>query len=165
MKFSCRPVDLDFIESAPLRFVNDIEINASPEEVFNVLADADSWPRFLKDAIRATWTSPEPHGVGSNRILVLKGMTALEHFIAWEPGKRFTFCVLETSTPLLRAICEDYRLEPTDSGKTRFTYVVACEPTLLVKLAGPVGRKVLAGLFGKVAHGLANFMNKNTDSP
>ena len=133
MKFSCRRVDLDFIESAPLRFVNEVEIDAFPDDVFKVLADADAWPRFLKDAVRATWTSPAPHGVGSNRILVLKGMTALEHFIAWEPGKRFAFCVLEITAPLVRAICEDYRLELAGSGKTRFTYVVACEPGLLLE--------------------------------
>jgi carbon monoxide dehydrogenase subunit G len=161
MKFACRPVGLDFIESAPLRFVNEVEINASPEEVFKVLADAESWPRFLKDAIKAEWTSPEPHGVGSTRTLILKGMTAQEHFIAWEPGKRFTFFVPEITAPLARAICEDYRLEPAGRGKTRFTYVVACEPGLLLRLTGPFGRWLLGSMFRKVAHSLAAFLEED----
>lgn len=164
MKFACHPVDLDFTESAPLRFVNEVEINASPEDVFNILADADCWPRFLKDAVRAEWASPEPHGVGSNRMLILKGMTALEHFIAWEPGKRFAFYVLEITVPLARAICEDYRLEPADSGKTRFIYIVACEPGLLLKLTGPVGRWLLGNKFRQVAHSLAEFINEKGGS-
>jgi len=99
MKFACRPVRLDFVESAPLRFVNELEINASSEDVFKVLADADASPGFLADVIKAEWTSPEPHGVGSTRMLVLKSMTARENFIAWEPGKRFTFYISETTTP------------------------------------------------------------------
>ena len=158
MRFACRPVGLDFLEAAQLKFVKEVEINASPGEVFNVLADADAWPRFLKDVIRTEWTSPEPHGVDSTRTIVLKGMTARERFIAWEPGKRFTFCIVEVTTPLARALCEDYRLEPTVGGKTRLTYVLACNPTLLLKLMGPVGRRQLAGLCSRVAHGLADFM-------
>ena len=160
MSFVCRPVGLDFLESAPIRIMNEVEIEASPREVFNVLADADAWPRFLKDVIRAEWASPEPHGVHSTRKLILKGMTAMEKFIVWDPGKRFTFCIVETSAPLVRALCEDYRLEPSDGGKTRLTYVLACEPTLLLKLMGPMGRQLFRGLAGRVALGLAGFMKE-----
>lgn len=158
MRFACRPVDLDFIESAQIRFVNEVGINASPEEVFTVLSDTDSWPRFLKDVIKAEWTSPEPHGVGSTRKLILKGMTAMEKFIVWDPGKRFTFYIVETNAPLVRALCEDYRLEPAGGGKTVLTYVLALEPTLMLKLTGPMGRQLFRDLAGRVAHGLADFM-------
>jgi hypothetical protein len=158
MKFACRPVGLDFIESAPLRFIYTVDIDASPEGVFKVLADVDAWPRFLKDTLKAQWTSPEPHGVGSTRELILKGLTVQEHFIAWEPGKRFTFYIAEMTAPLARALCEDYHLEHSDSGKTRFTYIVACEPSLLLKLMGPVGRWLLGGMFRRVAYSLADFI-------
>ncbi|HWR69273.1 MAG TPA: SRPBCC family protein [Desulfomonilia bacterium] len=158
MRFACRPVGLDFLESAPIRILHEVEIKASPGEVFNVLADADAWPRFLKDVVRTEWTSPEPHGVGSTRMIVLKGMTARERFIAWEQGKRFTFYIAEATAPLARALCEDYRLEPADGGKTRLTYVLACDPTFLLRLIGPVGRRLLAGLCSRVAHGLEDFM-------
>jgi len=158
MKFACRPVGLDFIESAPLRFVYTVDIDASPEDVFKVLADVDAWPRFLEDARKAQWLSPVPHGVGSARTLILKGLTAQEHFIAWEPGKRFTFYIAEMTAPLARALCEDYRLEPAGRGKTRFTYIVACDPSLLLKLTGPVGRGLLGSMFRKVAYSLAGFM-------
>jgi len=153
-------VNLDFIESAPLRFVNEVEINAPPENVLKVLADAASWPRFLKAVIKAEWTSSEPHGVGSTRTLILKGMTAQEHFIAWEPGKRFTFYVPEMTAPIARAICEDYRLEPVGRGKTKFSYTVACEPGLLLKLTGPVGRWLLGRMVRTVAHSLVEFVGE-----
>jgi hypothetical protein len=160
MKIACHPVGLDFIESAPLRFVNKVEINASPEDVFNVLADADSWPRFVRDIRKARWTSQGPHGVGSTRTVFLTGMTVQEKFIAWEPGRRFTFCITESTVPLARAVCEDYRLEPSGSEKTLFTYVLACEPALLLKLLGPAGRWFLGGLCSRIAQGLAAFMKE-----
>lgn len=158
MRFPCRPVRLDFVESAPLRFVKEVEIDAPPEAVFNILADEDAWPRFLRDVMTAKWTSPEPPGVGSTRTLVLKGMTVKEHFIAWEPGKRFTFCLLEATVPLARALCEDYRLEARGSGKCRLTYIMACEPSLLLNLMGPVGKRLLGDLCNRVTLGLADFV-------
>lgn len=161
MRFACRPVGLDFIESAPLRFVYEVALDASSEEVFDILAATYWRPGFVRDIV---WTSPEPHGVGSTRTVVLnKWMGVCDKFIVWDPGKRFTFYIKETTVPLARALCEDYRLEPAGSGKTRLTYVVACEPTLLLKLAGPVARKVIGGLFGKVTHGLADFVKKKGD--
>jgi len=160
MRFACRPVGLDFLESAPLRFVNEVEINAAPEYVFKVLADADSWPAFVRDIRKAQWTSPAPHGVGSTRTVVLTGMTVWEKFIAWEPGKRFTFYIEESTAPLARIVCEDYRLEPAGGGRTVLTYAMACEPALLLTLTGPLGKRQLGGLCSRIAHGISAFMEK-----
>jgi carbon monoxide dehydrogenase subunit G len=144
--------------------VNEVEINAPPEVVFNILADTDAWPKFLADVVKAQWTSPEPHGVGSIRMLVLKGMTARENFIVWDPGKRFTFYIAESTAPLARALCEDYRLEAIGSGKSRLTYTMAYEPTLLLKLMGPLGKRLLGGLCKRVALGLVEFMKESREN-
>jgi uncharacterized protein YndB with AHSA1/START domain len=161
MKFPCRRVDLGFLESAPLKFVNEVEINASPEQVFKVFEDGESWPKWFKDIIKVVWTSPEPFGVGTTRTVTLKTMTVYEHFFVWDPGKRFTFYFTATSVPLFHAFCEDYRLEPTDNGKTRFTYIVAYEPRLLLKLAGPIGRWIMGNMVRNGAHSLPVFMKGN----
>jgi hypothetical protein len=82
LNFVCRPVDLHFIESAPLRFVSEVEIDAPLKHVFKVLEDMESWSRFVRDAVKVEWTSPKPFGVGSTRTVILKGMTSPEQFIA-----------------------------------------------------------------------------------
>jgi uncharacterized protein YndB with AHSA1/START domain len=161
MKFTCRTVDSNFLESAPLRFVNEVEINASPEQVFKVFEDGESWPKWFKDIIKVEWTSPKPFGVGTTRTVTLKTMTVYEQFIAWDPAKRFTFYFTATSVPLFHAFCEDYRLEPIGKGKTKFTYIVAYEPRLLLKLAGPIGRWILGNSLRNGAHSLAVFIKEN----
>jgi len=161
MKFTCRAMDLSFIESAPHRFVNEVEINASPERVFEVFEDGESWPNWCPDLIKVEWTSPKPFGVGSTRTVTLKTMTVYEHFIAWDPGKRFTFYLTAINRPIARAFCEDYRLETLDKGKTKFTYTVAYEPRLLLKLAGPIGKRIMGNMFRDTALCLTAFMEKN----
>ena len=41
----CRPVELDYLDPAPAVFSNSVDIALSPEELFEVLARADTWPR------------------------------------------------------------------------------------------------------------------------
>ncbi|EUA32637.1 hypothetical protein I553_10251 [Mycobacterium xenopi 4042] len=40
----CERVDLGFIETAPYRFRNSVELAITPEQLFEVLADPQSWP-------------------------------------------------------------------------------------------------------------------------
>ncbi len=160
MRFTYRPVDLDFVEKAPLRFVTEVEIAASPEQVFKVFENENAWPEWFDDIIKVEWTSPKPYGVGTTRIGTLKRMTVYEKFIAWDPGRRFTFCLAAATLPIAHAFCEDYRLEPLGTGKTRFIYTIACEPRLLLKLAGPLGRRMMDSMLRKAARSLAAYMQQ-----
>jgi hypothetical protein len=128
--------------------------------VFKVFEDGESWPKWFKDIIKVEWTSPKPFGVGTTRTVTLKTMTVYEQFISWDPGKRFTFYLTAASVPFLHALCEDYRLEPLGNGKTKFTYIVAYEPRLLLKLAGPIGRWIFGNMFHNAVLSLAAFMEK-----
>jgi hypothetical protein len=40
----CERVELDFIDSAPFRFVSTVDLSITPEQVWQVLDDAESWP-------------------------------------------------------------------------------------------------------------------------
>ncbi len=55
------------LDSAPVRFVNEVTINATPERVFEVLEDFDAWPEWFNDIVKVEWTSPRPFGVGTIR--------------------------------------------------------------------------------------------------
>lgn len=69
----CERVDLSFIETAPYRFRNSVDLAITPEQLFEVLSDAESWPRWAKVITEVTWTSPEPRGVGTTRVVEMRG--------------------------------------------------------------------------------------------
>ncbi|MEO8500779.1 MAG: SRPBCC family protein [Vicinamibacteria bacterium] len=158
MRFKCRPVGLDFIEGASYRFENVVDLEATPEAVFDIFADGESWPRWFDGIKRVVWTSPEPKGVGTTRTVTLTTMTVQEHFFAWERGRRFAFRFEGSSLPLCRAGIEDYQLEDLGSGRTRFSYGVYLEPSFVVRLTGPIARAQFSRMFRRAAEGLKTYV-------
>ncbi|MBI2567686.1 MAG: SRPBCC family protein [Candidatus Schekmanbacteria bacterium] len=169
MRFVCNAVGPDFLDSAPQRIVNAVEIPASAAAIFAVFEDAGAWPRWFSDIVSVEWTSPRPFGVGTTRTVRLQTMTVDERFIIWEQDRRFAFYLAATSLPLVNALCEDYVLEPLASERTRFVYTVAYDPRLPLLLAGPLGRWFFGRMFSKATQSLAVFMRSGraaqTDAP
>jgi hypothetical protein len=154
MRFACRAVDLDFIAKAPWRFENTVELDATPEKVFDLFADGESWPRWFKDIRHVEWTSPEPRGVGATRTVALTSVTFTEYFLVWDRGRRFTFRFVTATRPIFRAGIEDYRLEPIGNGRTRFIYGVYVTPTILVRAFGFMAKPMFAKMFRSAAKGI-----------
>jgi hypothetical protein len=48
-----RGVGLDFIDSAPFRFVSTVDLTITPEQLFEVLDDAESWPQWATAITKA----------------------------------------------------------------------------------------------------------------
>src|SRR5918997_1452488 len=69
---SCDRVGLDFIDTAPFRFVSTVDLAITPEQLFEVLADAESWPQWATVITKVTWTSPEPRGIGTTRTVHMR---------------------------------------------------------------------------------------------
>lgn len=129
--YPCEQVDLGFVDCAPQRFSNSVELAITPEQAWEVLADAEAWPRWASVITNVTWTSPEPHGVGTTRMVDMRGgIIGDEEFLAWEPARHMAFRFNASSTSSLAAFVEDYRIEPTADG-CRLTW------TLANRLAGP----------------------------
>jgi hypothetical protein len=64
---------LDFIDAAPVRFVSKVDLAITPEQLFEVLGDAESWPHWATVITKVVWTSPEPRGVGTTRTVTMRG--------------------------------------------------------------------------------------------
>lgn len=138
----CRQVDSTFVDTAPHRFVNSVELNVTPAQVFEVLADAAAWPRWASVITEVVWTSPEPRDVGTTRMVRMRaGMVGNEEFLAWEPNAHMAFRFNESSTRGITAFAEDYRIVPTANG-CRLTWSLAMSgdrPTnLSIRLARPL---------------------------
>ncbi len=55
---ACERVSVDFIDNAPFRFVSTVDMAITPEQLFEVLADAESWPQWATVITKVTCTSP-----------------------------------------------------------------------------------------------------------
>ncbi len=131
----CERVDLSFIDNAPFRFRNSVDLAITPEQLFEVLGDAESWPRWASVITKVTWTSPEPRGVGTTRIVEMRGgMVGDEEFLSWEPFTRMAFRFNECSTRAVAAFAEDYRVEVIPGG-CRLTWTMAQKPAGPARLA------------------------------
>ena len=155
---ACQSVDMDYLESAPVKIINSVDISATPEQIFAVFEDENSWPQWFTGIIGVEWTSPKPFGVGTTRTVNLGAIKVYEHFIHWEDNQRFAFYFTKTSLPFAKALLEDYRLEPLDSNTTRFTHTVAYQPAFPLSLLGPIGKAALNRNFKKATESLVKFM-------
>lgn len=124
----CERVDLGFIDTAAYRFRNSVDLAITPEQLFEVLSDADSWPQWATVITKVTWTNPLPRDVGSTRIVEMRGgMIGDEVFLAWEPFTHMAFRFNECSTRFVGAFAEDYRVEVIPGG-CRLTWTMAQKP-------------------------------------
>ncbi|MER7819959.1 SRPBCC family protein [Streptomyces sp. NPDC096153] len=141
MAHRLRPVELDFIESAPVRLVFTAEVRADPAAVYQALAeDVEGWPGWF-----SAITSARPTQDGGGREVRLRGGTRFrETIMNTEPGERYAYRIDETNAPGMRAMLEEWRLTPAGSG-TRVRWTMAVDGAgplrLLMRLARPgVGR-------------------------
>lgn len=157
----CERVELDFIDSAPFRFVSTVDLSITPEQVWQVLDDAESWPHWATVITKVTWTSPEPHGLGATRVVDMRGgITGDEEYLAWEPQVHMAFRFNEASSGSIAAFAEDYRLEPTAAG-CRLTLVMAMKPNgVAARLGMTLGRPMMSWLFQKFLYNLRDYSVK-----
>jgi polyketide cyclase/dehydrase/lipid transport protein len=160
MRFTCRPVDTSFFDTAPMRFKNVVELDAPPAMVFAIFDDEQSWPKWFRAIHKVVWTSNRPHGVGSTRTVSLSTVTVYEHFFRWEQDRRCSFYLTGASMPLAHAFAEDYLLEEFAPAKTRFTYRVAIEPRLAVAMGGPISRMYFGSMFKSACKNLQSYVLK-----
>jgi uncharacterized protein YndB with AHSA1/START domain len=155
MWFDVDPVPLSFRESSPHRIEVVEEIDATPARVFEILADSDRASEWFADIVGVRWTTPPPHGVGSERVVELRAMRVKERFLAWEPGERIVFHIYAISIPLVSAMLEEMVLEPLGEGRTRLVWRVHYRPALLMRALHPIVRAVYARIFRAAARGIA----------
>ncbi|MFI2347991.1 SRPBCC family protein [Streptomyces sp. NPDC019443] len=138
-----RPLELDFVQSAPLRLVFSAELSASPQDVYEALAeDVPGWASWFTAVSSAT-----PTQGGAGREIRLKGgVVFLETILATDPGERYAYRVDETNAPGLRALLEEWRITPTANGtRVQWTFAADVPAPLLVVLK--LGRPGLATSF------------------
>ena len=157
----CQRVGLDFVDTAPFRFVSTVDLAITPEQLFEVLADAEAWPHWATAITKVTWTSPEPRGVGTTRTVDMRGgITGDEEFLAWEPFSHMAFRFNESTTGAITAFAEDYRVVPTAAG-CHLTWVMAMKPNGLAgRLGMTLGKPVMGWVFQRFLYNLRRYSDE-----
>jgi uncharacterized protein YndB with AHSA1/START domain len=146
--------DDDFLEAAPFRYVNSVDLPVPPEQTWAALTADETLVSWTPLVTGLRWTSPRPFSVGTTReVTILWMIAARERYYRWEEASRMTFAAVQTSVPALRRLAEDYVVEPTPMG-SRLTWTLALEPhrklSALLHLTSPITSRIIRG----VAHGL-----------
>ncbi len=141
-----RLVEVAHIPAAPARFTNSVDLAITPEQLFEVLADAEAWPHWATAITGVTWTSPGAAegdiAVGATRTVEMQGgIVGEEVFLDWDPPRTMAFCFTRTNAPGMAAFGEHYLVVPTPEG-CRLTWTLSMWPTgaqrWLLKLLAPV---------------------------
>jgi hypothetical protein len=130
--FSLKEQSADWVASAPIRVVDAVDLAATPERVFEVLADTGAWATWYKGMRKVRIDGPSS-GVGALRTVWVGATSVQERFLVWEPGQRMTFVITAMNIPGIRSMVEDWVLTPgAAAGTTRLT------TTIGVEAAGPL---------------------------
>src|SRR5262245_7154250 len=141
------PMTLADFATAPFRVEQSVVLPGTPEQLFTELAEPGRWIGWFPLMRRAEWTSAATAQVGAERLVAMRVFGRFhERMLAWEPGKRFAFTMIASTSPLVRRMAEDWR-RPRDAGGTRLDWTVAAVPTTLGRMTAPMQRRVLARLF------------------
>ena len=161
MPHSFRPVDLDFFESAPCRFIGTGVIHQPAERVFATIADdpaswGDWFPGFSRSG---RYVSPPPHGAGAVRQVAMGGIRFRETVLAWERPHRWAFGIDEASIPFARALAEDYQVT-TEGESSVLRWTFAMDPNSLSRPLVPVMKRMVPAMIGRVAKKLDAYLAK-----
>ncbi|MCX6400279.1 MAG: SRPBCC family protein [Propionibacteriales bacterium] len=156
----CDRIGLDFIDAAANRFSNSVDLAITPEQLFEVLADADSWPRWAKVITGVTWTTPEPRGVGTMRTVAMRGgLVGAEEFIAWQEHTLLAFRFNEASERRIKAFAERYDVVPTAEG-CRLTWTLAMEVTGVARFTLAPSKPLLNAGFRRFLKNLRRYTDE-----
>lgn len=105
----------EWIESAPIRVEESIEVAAPPEAVWAHIADHERWPEWFTDLDTVEVTGART-GAGGNRRVTAKRLPIDEEFTVWNENEEFAFAVIGSKVPILSTMAESVRIEPAGEG-------------------------------------------------
>lgn len=126
-----RPVDLDFLNTAPLRLTFANTLRATPDAVFAAVAnDIAALPRWYGAVAEAEYGGPGPFGIGTKRrVKLVGGVSFHEQIIAWDDPDRYAYRVERATVPGIRAMAEEWSVLATPAG-TRVAWTMAVDAAL-----------------------------------
>jgi uncharacterized protein YndB with AHSA1/START domain len=143
MAHRLRPVEHDFVRTAPVRLVFARGITAPPGAVFRALAeDVVGWAEWFS---AVTVARPVRDGAGRD-VRLRGGARFVETVLVSEAPEVYAYRVDVTNTPGARALVEEWRLVPIGTG-TRVQWTFAADGTAAFRGALNLARAGLGRTF------------------
>ncbi|MFL6242345.1 MAG: SRPBCC family protein [Acidimicrobiia bacterium] len=155
MAHRLRTVGLEFLDSAPHRFVFEATVPVPKEIVFAAISDDPStwtwWPGHEGGA----YETPAPHGVGSRREMHMGESQYRETILAWDEPTRWAYRVDESADSLIDALVEEWVVEGDgESSTVRWTFAV--EPGPDMEPAIPAAKTMINDMFEQAMANLSS---------
>jgi hypothetical protein len=145
------PIALLELESQPFQLVVSATLDADPRAVFEELRDMSLWFPLM---YKSLWKTGATSGVGAEReVRVHTFGTFRERMLAWDTGERVAFTMLETNSPLIDRMAEDWWVVDDVAG-TRLTWKVYATPSKLARPVSSALRLVLKTIFARAVKNL-----------
>ncbi|MCZ6502482.1 MAG: SRPBCC family protein [Gammaproteobacteria bacterium] len=153
-------VDLDFLNSAPIKIVLTATFDISPATLFSCFEDPNSWGWATIEAV--TWETPPPFGTGTTRTIELSGQRKVqEYFLLWEQDRRMAFRFERGDMREVSAFVEDYTVEEIGEGQCRLTWTIVMKLRGFAKLLSPLIGLVMKRTFSKMRDDLVTYVGDN----
>lgn len=146
--------------AAKHRYTVTVDLDCTPNRLFDVLEDADAWPVWCKPIESVEWTTAPPHHVGTTRtVRMVGGIELTERFTAWDRGRHMQFVFTSFPYPGIDGFGEDYRVTDLGDGRCRLKWTMVLAPTAGVSAAviGLTGWTTKFAL-QRLANGLAAYV-------
>ncbi|WP_328911862.1 MULTISPECIES: SRPBCC family protein [unclassified Streptomyces] len=143
-----RPVELDFLDAAPVRLVFSAAIAAPPRAAYHALAeDTAGWSEWF-GAVRSA--RPTENG---RHVVLSGGLRFDETVLAAESPRRYAYRGDATNRPGVRAVLEEWRVEPLARGSL-VQWTIAVEPAAPAAVFLRAFTPVLRASFRRAMHRL-----------
>lgn len=150
------PRDPEWIAEAPMRIEHSIDLPITPAEAWAEITSNDGFVEWFPGCRKCEYTSTEPHGQGSIRVVHQDLFKVTERITLWEPNEAWGMTVLSMNLPLVASMAEDIRLTSHDQGTT-LTWRIGVE---LTRLAQPLRRPLVAKQSAALKTGLDNLRSR-----
>ncbi len=142
-----REVGLEFLDSAPYRFVFEAGVAAPRPEVFAAIsADPSTWTLWFPGLDEGSYDGLGPPGVGSGRRVRMGTDVYRETMLAWDEPARWAYRVDESTGALARALVEDWTLHERDTA-TALRWTFAVDPTPAMSDGMEAAEPVIGAVF------------------
>ncbi len=154
MWFDLEPVGLDFLGTAPRRWVAEAHVALPRDAVWDAFLDAPGWTRWFPGVSEASYPGGvAPFGPGTRRFATVGRQRFEETVLCAEVGVRWAYRIDRTTVPLAHAQVEATEFEDDGEG-TRLRWTLAARPRLLLRVGGAMMGRTLADLLDRAARNL-----------
>ena len=124
--FDFRAVDMDYVDSAPVRYIVSAEIALPRKIVWNYFANASSWCHWFPRVNKAWYEGKRHYGVGTRRMSDVAGVIHDETMVTWDEPECWAYTINRATKQLSAAQLEVTEFEETPTG-TKIIWTLACE--------------------------------------